>query len=96
MKVSEITVTHLINYLRLGDASAEDSALLEVFLGVAKAYIFSYTGLGPNALDLHNEISIAVFVLVQDMFDNRVNYVDKANPNRTVETILGLHRVNLL
>ena len=41
-------------------------------------------------------IVIAVFVLVQDMYDNRSFYVDKSHLNRVVETILSMHSVNLL
>ena len=35
-------------------------------------------------------------VVVADMYDNRSAYVDKNNANRTVETILDFHRLNLL
>jgi hypothetical protein len=35
-------------------------------------------------------------VLVQDMYDNRSFYVDKSHLNWVVETILGMHSVNLL
>ena len=38
----------------------------------------------------------AVLVLVQDMWDTRTLYVDKGNVNRTVESILNLHSINLL
>ena len=42
------------------------------------------------------DITIAVYVLCQDMFDNRAYYVDSSNVNKVVEAILGLHSVNLL
>jgi len=35
-------------------------------------------------------------ILCQDMYDNRSMYVDKNNLNKVVETILGMHSVNLL
>ena len=41
-------------------------------------------------------ITIALLVLVGDMYDNRQMYVDKANINRTADTILGMHSVNLI
>jgi len=37
-----------------------------------------------------------LLVLVQDMWDNRTLYVDKSNVNKVVDSILGLHAVNLL
>jgi len=46
--------------------------------------------------NLYDDLVIAVYVLVQDMFDNRTLYVDKTNMNKVVEAILGMHKVNLL
>jgi hypothetical protein len=63
-------------------------------LAAANAYLRSYTGLSDDEIDGHAEFVIAVYVLVQDMYDNRVMNVDKNNVNRTVETILNMHRVN--
>ena len=37
-----------------------------------------------------------VFILCQDMWDNRTLYVDKSNLNKVVDTILGMYSVNLL
>jgi uncharacterized phage protein (predicted DNA packaging) len=82
--------------LRLDDVSAEENTLLETLFAAAKAYIRSYTGLDDENIDLHEDIVIVVYVLVQDMFDNRALYVDRSYTNRTVETILGMHRVDLL
>ena len=42
------------------------------------------------------DIIIVVFILCQDMWDNRALYVDSSNVNKVVESILGLHSVNLL
>ena len=47
-------------------------------------------------IDKHEDFVIAVYVLVQDMYDNRSYYVDKNNLNKVVETILGMHAVNLI
>ncbi|MCL2225650.1 MAG: head-tail connector protein [Defluviitaleaceae bacterium] len=96
MKVSEITNATLSKYLRLDDVTDEEKTLLDTLIGVAKAFIGSYTGLDEDDIEKHDEFVIVVFILVQDMFDNRVLYVDKSNMNRTVETILGMHSVNLL
>lgn len=93
-KVSDITNTDLAEYLRLDEVSEDDLAMLNVMLGVAKQFIVSYTG--RTDLDEFQDFVIAVFVLVQDMWDNRTMYVDKLNLNKVVQAILGMHAVNLL
>lgn len=47
-------------------------------------------------VDAFEDFVIAVYVLCQDMYDNRAMYVDSNNVNRVVDTILGMHCVNLL
>lgn len=47
-------------------------------------------------IDAFEDFPIAFYVLCQDMYDNRSLYVEKSNPNKVVETILGMHSVNLL
>ncbi len=98
MKVSEINIYDLANYLRLDPDSLEgaESTMLETILSSAKAFIKSYTGLTETRIDEHEDFTIVVFILAQDMNDNRVLYVEKDNINKTVETILGMHSVNLL
>lgn len=102
MKVSSITNKELADYLKLEyeDLTNEQKTDLDTLLDVAKAYICSYTGLSndpiDSELDKHNEFVIVVYILVQDMHDNRTMYVDKNNLNHVVETILGMHRTNLL
>jgi hypothetical protein len=47
-------------------------------------------------VDNFDDFVIVIYILVQDMYDNRTLYVDKNNMNKVVETILGMHSVNLL
>lgn len=47
-------------------------------------------------IDAFEEFVIVVYVLCQDMYDNRSLYVDKTNLNKVVDTILGMHCTNLL
>jgi len=47
-------------------------------------------------VDAFEEFWLVVMILCQDMYDNRTLVVDNTNMNRTVETILNLHRRNLL
>ena len=95
-KVSEITPEDIADYLRISRSEIDISLANELgtYLKVAKKYIKDETGL--DDLDEHEDFIIAVYVLCQDMYDNRSFYVDKSNTNKVVETILGRHRINLL
>ena len=95
-KISDIKASDLAEYLRIGEPTADDSALLTTMLAVTKSYIAKYTGRAIADLDEAEDVIIAVFVLVQDMWDNRTLYIEKGNLNRVVESILDLHAVNLL
>lgn len=96
MIFSALTIADVKNYLRLEETSAQDDALLTAMLDSARAYVLKYTGLTQEQADAVSDLVIAVFVLCQDMFDNRAYYVDTNNVNKVVENILGLHSVNLL
>ena len=94
MKPSKITPYEVIKYARMDDMDADLSP--EALLAAAKAFVKSYTGLTDEELDKHEEISIAILALCTDMYDNRQSTVENDKVNRVVETILGLHSVNLL
>ena len=106
-KVSDITIEDVANYLRLDDYEESE---IETYLNIAKKYISNYTGI-PEAsedeeddeeteevetLDSYADFIIVVYILCQDMHDNRAMYVDKANMNKVVQTILDMHARNLL
>jgi hypothetical protein len=93
-KVSEITTADIADFIRLGEVSDAEEKQLQTFLNVAKDYIANYTAL--TDLDEYADLVIAVYVLCQDMYDNRSLYIDKNNPNKVVQTILDMHtRCNL-
>ena len=98
MKVSELTRQTVAEYCRiiLEDQTETELAVLDAMTKAAKQYCVGYTGLTESELDAHEDITIAVLCLISDMYDNRQRYVDKANVNRTTETILGMHCVNLV
>lgn len=93
-KVSDITVEKLADYLRLSDLTVEDKTLLHTLLNVSKTFITKYTG--RENLDDFPDFVIVVYLLCQDMYDNRTLYVDKGDFNQTVQTILDMHSINLL
>jgi uncharacterized phage protein (predicted DNA packaging) len=95
MKISEIEVKDVKNYLNI--FHDEDDTLIRSILFGAKSYIKSYTGLSTEALDRYDDLSIAVFVVVSELYDNRSMQMDKtAKANPLIETILGLHSINLI
>ena len=95
-KVSDITVTDLIEYIRIDEVTTDESNTLNALLSVAKSYVEQYTGRTIAELDDLQDVVIVVLILVQDMWDNRTLYVDTSNVNKVVESILNLHAVNLL
>lgn len=95
-KVSEITVDSIKYYLRLSDSSSEEDIYIETIKDVAIDYIKNNTGLEDEDLERYSDLVIVVYVLCQDMYDNRAYYVDKTNVNRVVQSILDMHSRNLL
>ena len=93
MKVKEIETENVAQYLRI-DEYDEDQ--MTAILDSAKAFIRSYTGLTDDEINTHDDFYIVVMILCQDMYDNRCMYVDKSNRIKVVETILGMHCVNLM
>ena len=102
-KVSEITIQDVADYLRLDDYEEND---IETYLNIAKNYISNYTGI-PEAnyddedvdedaetLDSYADFIIVVYILCQDMYDNRCMYVNGGNVNKVVQTILDMHTRN--
>ena len=95
-KVSDITSNDVADYIRLVEITQDDLQTLNNLLSVAKNFIINYTGRTAEELDNYQDFVIVVLILCQDMWDNRTLYVDKTNLNKVVETILGMHSVNLL
>lgn len=100
-KVSEITASNIANYLRLTEVGQNELNELELYLKIAKNYIENYTGIPQESeneeaetLDSYSDFVIVVYVLCQDMYDNRTMYVDGKNINNTVKTILDMHTRN--
>lgn len=93
-KVSDITTNDIAEYIRLVEVLPEDENTLSNLLEIAKTFISNYTG--QTDLDKYQDFVIVVLVLCQDMWDNRTLYVDKASLSYPIETILGMHSINLL
>lgn len=97
MRISEVTVQNIADYMRLDDVTDIEIAEIEVMRDAAVAQIKAYTGLSDEEIDKHEDITQALFVIVTDMFDNRNYQLEKsAGTNKMVDTILNMHSVNLL
>lgn len=95
-KVGEVTIQDLVDYLRITEIDAAQEQVLTTMRAAAINYIVGVTGLTLEALDNYPDLTIALYALVQDMYDNRTYYVDRANISDTVSTILNMYRTNLL
>ena len=95
-KVSEVTSADLAEFLRVGEVTPSEDGFLKTIIGAATAYMCKYTGLDAAQLDGSQDFVFVLLVLCQDMYDNRALYVDSANVNQTVQSILDMHSVNLL
>lgn len=94
-KVSEITSEDLADYLRLQDLTDDEVNTLDNLLLVAREYVKQYTGRSDAEIDKYPDMIIAIFIMVQDMWDNRTLYV-QGTVNPVVDTIINLHQINLL
>lgn len=95
-KVSEVTSADLAEFLRVGEVTPSEDGFLKTIIGAATAYMSKYTGLTTAQLDGSQDFVFVLLVLCQDMYDNRTLYVDSANVNQAVQSILDMHSVNLL
>ena len=96
-KVSEITYQDVADYIRLDELDENDINTLNNLINISKTFIKNYTGFSSvEDLDNYEDFIIVVFILCQDMWDNRTLYIDKNNLNKVVECILGMHSINLL
>lgn len=95
-KVSKVTSADLAEFLRVGEVTPSEEGFLETIIGAAKSYMCKYTGLTTAQLDGSQDFVTVLWVLCQDMYDNRTLYVDSANVNQMVQSTLDMHSVNLL
>lgn len=95
-KVSQIKAADCADYMHLSELTTDEINTINNLITVAKTFIKNYTGRTEEELDNYQDFIIVMLVLVQDMYDNRTLYVDTNNLNVVVESILGMHSVNLL
>ena len=98
MKASSLTAADVLNHLHVISeyASEADKAFAGTCLDAARCYVRDHCNITDEYMDEHDDLAIAVLVLAGDMFDSRNAYVDNDKPNRTLETILGHHDMNMV
>jgi uncharacterized phage protein (predicted DNA packaging) len=94
MIISEITIQDLKEYARV--SHNEDDYLFTSILAACKSYIKGYTGLSDEVMDQKEDITMAVFVLSNELYDNRAFTVQDSKVNTVIKSILDMHSVNLL
>ena len=94
MKVSEITLDVLKQYLRV--AGAADDILLKAILAGAIQFSVNYTGLSETDLDDKPDMPLAILALCSDMYEVRQATVTGLQINPTVAQILGSYCQNFL
>lgn len=94
MYINEITIDTFKKYLRI--EFNDDDEILSIMLSSAKSYIKSKTGLTEDQINLHDDLTIAMLVLCNDMYSNRQYTVNDNKINPVIDNILSMYRVNLL
>ena len=103
MKVSDVSIADLKQYANI--YHNEDDNLFATILDACKQFISTYTGLPliddpvnniTDSVDDHDDLTIALMVLSNEMYDNRAFVVDNTKLNFVIKQILDSHSVNLL
>lgn len=94
MKISEVTIDNLKEYANV-EHNYDDNIFTNILIA-AKSYIKSYTGLSDEQVDTKEDLTIALMVLCNEMYDNRVFSVQDNKANAVIANILDMHAVNLL
>jgi hypothetical protein len=94
MKISEVTVQELKDYANV--FHDVDNNLFASILAAGKAYIKSYTGLSIEQMDAKEDLTMVLFVLSNELYDNRTFTVENDKVNTVIKSILNMHSINLL
>lgn len=94
MKISEVTITDLKEYANV-DHDYDNNIFSNILLS-SKSYIKSYTGLNEEQIDSKEELTIALMILCNEMYENRIYTVENDKVNKIVNSILDMHSINLL
>lgn len=94
MKVSEVTIQNLKEYCRVDGDS--ENIIFQTILTAVKSYIKSYTGLTDTQINEKEDLTIVLFVLANEMYENRQFTVANDKVNTVIKSILNMYSINLL
>lgn len=95
---SQLSKETVCGHLRLVPEAVDDAEwrYIDALRRAAIEYVCIHCAVDAEYVDEHEDLAIAVLVLISDMYDQRGMYVDSTNLNRTVEAILSHHDRNFL
>lgn len=94
MKISVVTIADLKAYAKDED-NIEDNLWTDILIG-AKEFVKSYTGLDSAGMDSHEDLTIALKVLANEMYEQRQYTVQNDKVNVVIKSILDRHCINFL
>lgn len=94
MKVSEVTIDDLKEYANVEHSF--DDKIFSNILFASKSYIKNYTGLSIEQIDTKEDLTIALMILCNEIYDNRTYTGKDDKSNKIVDNILDMYSVNLL
>jgi uncharacterized phage protein (predicted DNA packaging) len=94
MKFSEVTTDIIKSYGKI--ETNDNDSIISIILSAAKSHIQSYTGLTLVQVDEKEDVTIALMVLCNDMYENRQYIVENDKVNIVVKSILDKHCINFL
>lgn len=94
MKISDVQISDLKQYANI--YHNEDDNLFVTILAACKQFILTYTGLDSITVDTMEDLTICLFVLSNECYDNRAFVVDNTKLNFVIKQILDSHSVNYL
>ncbi|MDF2788680.1 MAG: hypothetical protein K0S80_1778 [Neobacillus sp.] len=96
MKISQVTRQDLMEYAREYNDEPEITKTFDNILVACKSFIKSYTGLSDDQMDTKEDLTIALMVLSNEMYENRVFTIQNDKVNVVIKNILDMHSINLL
>lgn len=94
MLISAVTIGDLKGYSNVYHDM--DDKLFGAILAAATQFIVSYTGLSIEEVDEAEDLTIALFILSSEMYDNRMVHVESNKIGFVIKQLLDSHSTNLL
>lgn len=94
MKVSELTLPTIKNYLRVD--GNDDDALLTMLLNFSIQYCTSYMGCTKADLEKYEDVTIVILALISDSYEVRQFTTSTITLNPIMQGVLDLHCGNFL